>query len=225
VLVVRSDTRREFLRGTGALAAATLAGCAGAGTKEAEKKDDVSPSEDLMREHGLLNRVLLVYEEAARRVEAHEDAQLDALARAAGIVKRFVEGYHEKLEEEHIFPRFEKAGKLLDLVKVLREQHAAGSRLTDEVLRLAKPGADGLVRPLRLFVRMYRPHESREDTVLFPAFRELVTSKEWDTLGDQFEDKEHALFGDRGFENMVDEVAAIEKTFGIDDLSKFTPPG
>ncbi|AHF17361.1 hypothetical protein NIASO_06125 [Niabella soli DSM 19437] len=30
---------------------------------------------------------------------------------------------------------------------------------------------------------MYRPHEAREDTVLFPAFRKIVSRHEYDSLG------------------------------------------
>jgi hypothetical protein len=32
------------------------------GQQDAEKKEEVTPPEDLMREHGVLDRVLLVYE-------------------------------------------------------------------------------------------------------------------------------------------------------------------
>ena len=70
---------------------------------------------------------------------------------------------------------------------------------------------------------MYRPHEAREDTVLFPAFRELVGEKEYDRLGDMFEDREHQLFGAAGFEGKVEEVAQLERQLGIYDLAQFTP--
>ena len=70
---------------------------------------------------------------------------------------------------------------------------------------------------------MYRPHEAREDTVLFPAIRSLMTAKEFDELGDQFEEKEHKLFGEHGFEDIVAQVAEIEKKLGIYDLAQFTP--
>ena len=70
---------------------------------------------------------------------------------------------------------------------------------------------------------MYSPHEAREDTVLFPAFRKIVNVNEYDALGEEFEDKEHELFGADGFEKMVDRVAGIEKKLGIYDLAQFTP--
>ena len=158
------------------------------------KKEEVSPGEDLMREHGVLNRVLLVYEEGARRLEGQEDPRAEVLGAAAALIRRFIEGYHEKLEEAQLFPRFEKAGKLVDLVSVLRQQHGAGRGVTDEIAKLAVPGIAGadrgrLASSLRKFVRMYRPHEAREDTVLFPAFHDLVSEKEYARLGEQFEDE------------------------------------
>jgi len=76
---------------------------------------------------------------------------------------------------------------------------------------------------LHLFVRMYEPHEAREDTVLFPAFRKIVSPNEYDALGEDFEKKEHELFGEEGFEKNVEEVSKLEKALGIYDLAQFTP--
>lgn len=42
-------------------------------------------------------------------------------------------------------------------------------------------------------------------------------------LGDVFEDKEHQLFGEDGFEKTVAKVSEIEKLLGIYNLSQFTP--
>jgi hemerythrin-like domain-containing protein len=70
---------------------------------------------------------------------------------------------------------------------------------------------------------MYEPHEAREDTVLFPAFRKIVSKHEYDSLGEQFERKENQIFGGDGFEKNVDQVARLEKRLGIYDLVQFTP--
>jgi len=74
-----------------------------------------------------------------------------------------------------------------------------------------------------LFNRMYRPHAAREDTVLFPAVHRIVSAKEYDALGEVFEDKEHELFGEHGFEKIVGQVEEMEKAFGLYDLARFTP--
>jgi hemerythrin-like domain-containing protein len=199
------------------------------GAKKAEKPEvEISPVEDLMREHGALSRALLIYDEIARRIDDNKEFPPDVLTRTARLIQRFVEGYHEKLEENYLFPRFEKAGKLVDLVKVLLQQHQGGRRLTARILDVpSKPMTSQDQRRLKLHLRafclMYRPHKAREDTVLFPAFHAIVSKKEFDSLGVSFEDKEVELFGESGFEKIVDEVAAIEKKLGIFELSQFTP--
>jgi hypothetical protein len=87
--------------------------------KKENKEEEVSPPEDLMREHGVLKRVLLVYEEAIRRIDARQDLQPDTVRNSASIIRTFIEDYHEKLEEDYLFPRFEKARRLTDLTTVL----------------------------------------------------------------------------------------------------------
>ena len=58
-----------------------------------------------MREHGVLDRVLLIYEAAMRKFSEGEDFDPDILTNSAQIVRDFIENYHEKSEEEAVFPR------------------------------------------------------------------------------------------------------------------------
>jgi hemerythrin-like domain-containing protein len=192
--------------------------------------EEVSPVEDLMREHGGLNRILLIYDEGLRRLRGKEDFDVALVGRSAKLIHDFIEGYHEKLEEEHLFPRLKEAGKLVSLVETLTKQHRAGRHLTESIIGLSKAARikveidrSKLENSLTQFMTMYRPHEAREDTILFPAFKEVVTPKEYDKLGDQFEDREHELFGKEGFEGVIVQIAEIEKALGIFDLDKFTP--
>ena len=198
--------------------------------KEQEKKEeDVTPTEDLMREHGLLKRVLLLYDEVGRRIRANAEFPPEVVTGGARIIRSFIEEYHEQLEEKHLFPRFRTRHTLVELVDVLEEQHKAGRRVTERILALTAGGLKGasdkkdLAAALESFTRMYAPHEAREDTVLFPALRRLVSAHEYDALGEAFEDEEHRKFGQEGFEGMVERVAGLEKTLGIYDLKQFTP--
>ncbi|MEN6449021.1 MAG: hemerythrin domain-containing protein [Thermoguttaceae bacterium] len=227
--------RRAFLT-TAALGVAGLAAApAAAADKPAE---DVSATEDLMREHGVLRRILLVYENALRRIQIVPGvAMVPIFRKSATLVRKFVEDYHEKLEENFIFPRFEKRREMLPLVATLRKQHEAGRKLTDRVIEATDPSRlaalprdvafidanPKFVPACRQFLRMYRPHAAREDTVLFPALHRILTAAEMDKLGDQFEDEENRLFGQEGFERTVQQVADIEKQLGILDLDQFTP--
>jgi hemerythrin-like domain-containing protein len=224
--------RRDFLAGIAGTAAVLCSsadrGAQGAAATKA-KAEDIPPTEDLMREHGVLRRILLVYDEATRRL-ATDDAAVGVVSSAAGIVRRFVEGYHEKLEEEFVLPKLEKAGKLVDLAKVIRLQHAAGRKLTESILKGTKTGTAAsaeqrraVVADVQSFARMYAAHAAWEDTELFPVYREQFTEAEFDKLGDKFEEQEHKLLGNGGFEGSLRDVGDLEKTLGIHDLAKFTP--
>jgi hypothetical protein len=94
-------------------------GQAGGQEPEDGGEEKIPATEDLMREHGVPDRVLLVYEEAVRRLRDHEDLPPEVFQAAASLVRTFVEDYHERLEEKFIFPELEKQQKLLHLVTTL----------------------------------------------------------------------------------------------------------
>jgi hemerythrin-like domain-containing protein len=233
--VMARETTREILspqlpsRRSFALAAAsTFVVSAMPVRSQKSEEEDVSTNEDLMREHGILKRVLLAYDEVIRRIHSGKDFPPQTVIDGAMIVCNFVEDYHEKLEENHLFPRFRKAGKLTDLVETLLAQHQAGRRVTDRVLTIAKTmktadDRERLARELASFNRMYAPHEAREDTVLFPELHKIVSKHEYDSLGEEFEKIERQTFGGDGFDIYVEKVTALEKTLGIYDLNQFTP--
>lgn len=222
----RGWERRRFLRTMFSAAGLTLAGCASYRTApprgDEGEEVEVTPGEDLMQEHGVLERILLIYDEAGRRMDAGDPLDVVVVTRAAGIIRSFIEDYHEKQEEEFVFPRLQRAGRETELVEVLLLQHQRGRLLTDEILRRSQPSSE-LRRALLRFTRMYRPHAAREDTVLFPAFSEVVGPVEYRELGGRFEEREHELFGEGGFQRVVAQVAELEKALDIHDLAHFTP--
>jgi hemerythrin-like domain-containing protein len=226
-----NEDRRNFMKN--GLLIGSLAGVAGVGFLsgcEEEAGEEVAPPEDLMREHGVLNRILLIYDTCRIHVSNGDSFDVSVLNNSANIIRNFIENYHEKLEEDYLFPRFEKANVLADLVGILRKQHLAGRNVTARIIQLAninslteEENARQMIELLQSFNNMYRPHEAREDTVLFPAFRKIVSKNEFYALGEDFEKKEHELFGQDGFEGVVENVAALEKQLGIYDLNQFTP--
>ena len=143
--------------------------------------DDISATEDLMREHGVLRRALIVYAELASRIQAgRRDLNLAALGDAAKLFREFGENYHERiLEEQYVFPEVRKTGGPNEkLVEVLLAQHQRAREITAYLERVAsrgKIGADAqqLSRALAGMSRMYHAHATWEDTVVFPAWTKL----------------------------------------------------
>jgi hemerythrin-like domain-containing protein len=230
--------RRHFVRT--ALAAVATATAADAATTARPTWDDdagVTAPEDLMKEHGVLNRCLLIYEALlAKDQVSARNTSMDALADAhwfhqtADIIHRFVESYHERNEEKYIFPHFTQHKKLTDLVGVLLNQHIAGRAVTERILRnttqarfASAADRQKVTDDVTAFIRMYRPHEAREDTVLFPSLRTILPPAEVLAIGQRTEAEEDRILGHKGFEKTLAAVAAIEKQLGIHDLKQFTP--
>src|SRR5262249_52813126 len=116
-----------------------------------ESEPEVGAVEDLMREHGVIRRALVVYREAAARLRSESSAvPLDALEKTARLLRRFAEDYHEtKLEEAHIFPAVKRAGGEASRdIDTLVAQHRRGREITDYVLAIAsKPMSPASAQP------------------------------------------------------------------------------
>src|SRR6266481_3715718 len=116
--------RRQWLATACSLGAGViLLGCnvPPAGKDEADEESDkegvksaateVGAAEDLMREHGVLRRALLVYQESASKLRNTSTIPSEPLQKNAQLFRAFGEEYHEKkLEEAYIFPAVKKAG-------------------------------------------------------------------------------------------------------------------
>ena len=237
--------RRQLLKGISVCSAGFLLNAFAAGEKtfgkELEKKggkkngEEVTATEDLMREHGVLRRALLVYSETIPKLGGNPSSLVpDMLQRTAKLFRAFGEDYHEKkLEEAYIFPVLKKAGgPVSGLTDILIEQHQRGRKITDYILavthgaKLESKNAVPLAKALESFVLMYRNHAAREDTIIFPAWKKALTDKEYDEMGEKFEEIEHQQFGEDGFDKAVREIGDIEKALGFSDLAHFTaaPP-
>jgi len=226
-------SRREMMAAAAALGGATLlAPVPLIGMPEANEPE-VTATEDLMREHGVLRRALLVYFQTAPRIRSSASS-VDAsqLYKTAQLFRDFGENYHERmLEEQHIFPVVRKTpGEAANYVAVLIDQHTRGREVTEYMLAVTKTGkiasanAAPLARALDSFVLMYQNHAAREDTVVFPAWKTHFTNKQLDELSDQFEDIERKMFGKDGFDDAVKKIASIEGALGYADISQFTTP-
>jgi hemerythrin-like domain-containing protein len=242
-MVADRSARRGFLVATAA--GALLAACRREGRTEAQPTtptaapeigapgEQVGAVEDLMREHGVIRRVLVVYRVAAARLRAKSSVvPPDALERAARLVRTFAEDYHERqLEEMHLFPAVRRAGGAAGAaIETLVLQHNRGREITDYLLATAPKGfgragdADRFARVLEGFAAMYEEHAAQEDTVVFPAWKKALTPAQLDEAGELFEEIEHRTFGADGFDDAVAQVTSIEERLGIELGAMTAPP-
>jgi hemerythrin-like domain-containing protein len=235
-----AEKRRHFLAtagtaGVGLLMATSGFGVAAAAEKGKKRGEDkeVGAVEDLMREHGVLRRALLVYIASVPKLRANGGGlQADAIARTAKLFLSFGQDYHERmLEEAYIFPAVRKAGgAAAGYVDVLKAQHDRGREITDYILAVTSKGAIGtgdaepLARAFESFALMYQHHTAREDTIVFPAWKNTLSDRQLHEMGERFEDIEHRQFGKNGYEDAVKQIGQIEQALGLADLAQFTAP-
>jgi hemerythrin-like domain-containing protein len=229
------NARRRLVvaAGAGLVLAGTHAQTARAAEKHDDDEKEVGAVEDLMREHGVIRRAILVYRDMAAKLR-EKPASLDPelLHRTATMFRAFGEDYHEKkLEETHIFPTIKKAGgPAAAYVDVLIAQHQRGRELTDYILAVVAKGAiatgdaEPLARVLDSVELMYEHHAAREDTVIFLAWKDALSAHQLDEMGETFEEIEHQQFGKDGFEDAVAQIALIERALGMADITQFTAP-
>jgi hemerythrin-like domain-containing protein len=234
--MTNSTTRREMFRhaAIGAAAVCDLAGTEALGQTPTDKNEpEVTAAEDLMREHGVIRRALLVYAHVTNTLRsAPGSVDVAALRETAQLFRAFGEDYHERmLEEQHIFPVVRKMkGEAARYPDILAAQHARGREVTDFVLtltgaaRLGASDGESLARALEHLVLMYQHHAAREDTIVFPAWKRNFSNAELDRIGDEFEAIERKMFGRDGFEDAVRKIGSIEAMLGLSDISQFTPP-
>jgi hemerythrin-like domain-containing protein len=228
------ESRRSMLV-TAGLTAPALIVTAGLLTacSDKGKEKDTPAVEDLMREHGVLRRAILVFRESATRLR-HDVRSVDpkALNDTAELFRKFGEEYHErKLEEAYIFPAVRKAGgPAAGYIDVLLAQHNRGRDLTGYILSVTAKGtigsgdADPLAKAFDAFELMYSNHTAREDTVVFPAWKQALSSSQIDEMCDKFEGIEKQEFGKDGFDDAVQKMDRIEQTLGLSDIGQFTAP-
>lgn len=229
--VVSRQRRRFFIAGAAAAAIGLDASLAHAKDDDAQEKE-VEAVEDLMREHGVLRRALVVYSVAAARLRDGKGIVAEALAHAAHLFRQFGEEYHERqLEEQYVFPALARAsGGLAPLTDVLKAQHARGREITAYLIEVTRSGniepanVAPVARVLDGFVLMYRRHAAMEDTVVFPAWKASVTSDDYHELSERFEELERRMFGADGYDYAVKRISAIEDAFGLADLAASTAP-
>jgi hypothetical protein len=90
--------RKKFIKTgiitvAGSLALNLIPGCHE--KEDKEEGQEVSPPEDLMQEHGLLNRILLIYDHCRDQLINKTPFPMAAISNAAKIVRVFVEDYFE----------------------------------------------------------------------------------------------------------------------------------
>jgi hemerythrin-like domain-containing protein len=188
-----------------------------------------SPADCLMLEHGLAERVMLVYERLIKEWKSGEEADLALIGRTARIARSCLSGCHERNEERLLFPLFREEAYLAEIVDALERQHEAGREVTDKILDLSTPGRikdpthmNILMTLCRSYIFMYRPHLSRENSELFPRLSAIASRRAIGEIGEKMAIATRDALGEPGFAGPLRDLAEIERSLEIHDVGGYT---
>jgi hemerythrin-like domain-containing protein len=184
-----------------------------------------SPTEKLLQEHGILRRILLVYEEFLGQLEhAEEHPSFSALIDTTTLLQGYVQGYHEVIEETYVFPIVEKIPSMQSLVSTLRKQHVLARQMSTDVIVSARMvDLKRLTTTLDALILLYQAHTAWEDTDLTIAYRSILSREGSNHLIETFNRVELDLFGPGAEADVLVQITEIERAFDIHGPAEFEP--
>jgi hemerythrin-like domain-containing protein len=155
----------------------------------------MKPTEILMEEHRVIERVLTALERAAGRLSRGEDVYLRFFIGTTVFIKNFVDGYHHKKEEGVLFPALvenglnDEAGPVAMMLAEHEEERRLSQRMRQMTERLQAGDAharDLVIQSGLGYVRLVRQHIIKEDKVLFPMADKVIPVNQQDQIIEAF---------------------------------------
>jgi hemerythrin-like domain-containing protein len=155
----------------------------------------MKPTEILMEEHRVIERVLTALERAAGRLSRGEEVYLRFFIGTSVFIKNFVDDYHHKKEEGVLFPALvenglnDEAGPVAMMLAEHEEERRLSQRMRQMTERLQAGDAharDLVIQSGLGYVRLVRQHIIKEDNVLFPVADKVIPVNQQDQIIEAF---------------------------------------
>lgn len=161
----------------------------------------MKPTEILKEEHRHIERMLIIMEHAATRLEQGEKVPPDVFREAIHFIRMFADGCHHRKEEALLFPALVRIGFSTESgpVGVMLGEHDLGRAeivgMHDALQKYA--GGDSgathkLITHTRDFVNLLRNHIIKEDNILFVMADQRLSPQEQTRLSEGFAEAERS---------------------------------
>jgi len=148
----------------------------------------LDPIQELMDEHRIIEKVLV-----ALTAAAEQEVPLEFYERAVDFIVNFADKCHHSKEEERFFPLLEEKGVPREAgpIGCMCEEHEIGRGHVRSMRELITAGdLAGLRRESLKYVGLLRSHIQKEDNVLFPIGRNVLSKAELERLRVKFDEVE-----------------------------------
>ena len=166
----------------------------------------LDPIQELMDEHRIIEKVL-----TALAAAAEQEVPLEFYERAVDFITNFADKCHHGKEEERLFPVLEEKGIPRDAgpIGCMCDEHEIGRGHVQRMREMIKAGdLAGLRRESLNYVALLRSHIQKEDNVLFPMGRGVLSKAELERLRFKFDEVEHSGQCRRHYNEVAEELLA-----------------
>ena len=172
-------------------------------------------------EHRSISAILHGMEYLVDRVRTRK-AKIDPRVFSAMIyyLDTFSERMHHPKEDRYLFKAMRsRGGEAAAVVADLEREHAAGGealkRLEQRLVRYEEGGDKefpAFAEAVAKFVREYRDHMQKEESVVFPLAQRILSTDDWQAIDRAFEENRDPLAAQResrDFEKLFDRIVSL----------------
>jgi hemerythrin-like domain-containing protein len=175
----------------------------------------MQPTDELMNEHRVIERMLVVVSNACDRLENGQEVEQELFVGAADFFKNFADRCHHGKEEKLLFVKMQERGVSGEVgpIAVMLREHQDGRGHVRKIAELSatkmnQKTKDGLVRVGRAYVDLLSKHIQKEDNILYPMANQILTKEDQEELAKGFEEVEENVMGPgvhERYHHMIDE--------------------
>ncbi len=177
----------------------------------------MGPLEELREEHGAIMKVFSILRGLAPKLEEHNLDSICHFRRILEFLTVFVDHCHHAKEEAFLFPAMQKTRtKNSHLIEELISEHEKGrtmigalDALLGRMKRDEERGAGVLVNTINEYIQLFRTHIRKENGILFPEARVILSNRDQQDMAREFEKFEEERIGKgrhEAFHRMIEEL-------------------
>jgi len=164
--------------------------------------DITLPTDDLMSEHRVIERMLGILTKASNRLEKGQDIDPELYVGAVDFLRNFADKCHHTKEEKLLFEKMMERGVSGEVgpIAVMMREHQDGrahvkslDKLSKE--KMSKTTREGLIKSSRAYVDLLSKHIQKEDNVLYPLANQILDKEDQKELEKGFEEVEEKVMG------------------------------
>jgi hemerythrin-like domain-containing protein len=179
------------------------------------------PTDDLMNEHRVIQRMLGILTQASKRLENGQDVDSEFYVDAVDFLKNFADKCHHTKEEKLLFEKMMERGVSGEVgpIAVMMREHQDGRAHVKSLDKLSKGNMskatrEGLIKSSRAYVDLLSKHIQKEDNVLYPLANQILDKEDQKELEKDFEKVEKEVMGPGVHERYHKMIEQWEQKYG-----------